>query len=105
MKKLYYTIGEVAKILDENVSAVRFWADNFPKYIKPERNAKGNRLFREEDLNNLKQIHYLIKEQGMTLEGVHRRLEENKEGIEKKMEIVEKLKEIRQHLVEIQKDM
>ena len=45
MDKLYYTIGEVSELLGETTSLVRFWSNSFPKYIKPKRNAKGNRLF------------------------------------------------------------
>ena len=45
MEKLYYSIGEVAGILGESVSLVRFWSNSFPKFIKPKRNAKGNRQF------------------------------------------------------------
>ena len=37
MEKLFWTIGEAAKLLDENVSAVRFWTNSFPEYIRPER--------------------------------------------------------------------
>ena len=51
MEKLYYTIGEAADILGESTSLVRFWSNSFPKYIKPKRNAKGNRLFTAEDLD------------------------------------------------------
>lgn len=101
MEKICYKIGEVAGMLGENVSAIRFWADTFPEYIRPERNAKGNRLFSREDLENIKLIHYLIKEQGMTLEGVRRRLEQNKFGLDRKMEIVERLRSIRERLCEI----
>lgn len=40
IEKLYYTIGEVADLLGENTSLVRFWSDKFSSYIKPERNKK-----------------------------------------------------------------
>ena len=44
MEKYLYTIGEVAEILGESVSLVRFWSNEFAKFIKPQRNARGNRL-------------------------------------------------------------
>ncbi len=43
--KICYTIGEVAELLGENTSLVRFWSDNFTDFIHPKRNNKGNRLF------------------------------------------------------------
>ncbi len=50
IEKLYYTIGEVADILNENTSLVRFWSQKFPEFIKPARNKKGTRLFTADDL-------------------------------------------------------
>ena len=61
MRKILYTIGEVADILGENVSLVRFWSDTFPKFIRPVRNAKGNRMFSDEDVATFRQIHYLVR--------------------------------------------
>ena len=69
MEKLYYSIGEVAQALEESVSCIRFWTNSFPKQIHPRRTAKGNRQYSEEDIEALRRIKYLIKGQGMTLEG------------------------------------
>ena len=41
--KLYYSIGEVAEMLDVNASLLRFWEKEFD-IIKPQKNAKGNRI-------------------------------------------------------------
>ena len=65
--KFLYKIGEVADILGESVSLVRFWANEFSAFIHPQRNAKGNRLFTSEDLQTMKTIHFLVKDQGLTL--------------------------------------
>ncbi len=46
-------MGEVAEMLGESTSLVRFWANEFPKFVKPHRNAKGNRLFTKEDVESL----------------------------------------------------
>ena len=54
MEKYLYTIGEVAEILGESVSLVRFWSNEFSKFIKPQRNAKGNRLYTKEDVDKFK---------------------------------------------------
>lgn len=103
MEKLYYTIGEVADILSEENTTVRFWANTFPKYIRPERNAKGNRLFHKKDLDSLKLIQHLVRVDGLTLDGVAKRLSTDKDRLDAKMKIVEKLKDIRSMLEELQK--
>ena len=100
-ERLYYKIGEVAKLLGEDVSTIRFWSDTFPRYIRPERNAKGNRLFHPEDLENLRLIHYLTRVEGLKLDGVARKLAENRDGLEHKRQIVEKLYAIRSQLSDL----
>ena len=100
---MYYSIGEVAEILGENTSLVRFWANSFPAFIKPERNAKGNRKFTPEDLETLKQIHLLVKGNGMTLEGAAKKLRESRRTVDSKTKAIDSLKEIRKQLVEVKK--
>ena len=105
MEKYLYTIGEVAEILGENVSLVRFWSNEFPKYIKPQRNAKGNRLYTKEDIDIFKQIHVLVKVEGLTLEGAAKRLKGEKKDIVSKARVLETLKGIRQQLSEIRESL
>lgn len=100
---MYYSIGEVAEILGENTSLVRFWSNSFPAFIKPERNAKGNRKFTPEDLETLKQIHLLVKGNGMTLEGAAKKLRESRRTVDSKSKAIDSLKEIRKQLVEVKK--
>lgn len=88
-------------MLGQEASAVRYWSKYFSKYIRPERNAKGNRLFHPEDVECLKTIQFLLKEKGMTLEGVARRLDSDKGELDRKMAIVDSLTKIKAQLGEI----
>lgn len=103
MGKLLYTMGEVAQELGENASAVRYWSNYFEKFIKPQRNAKGNRLYHPEDIEILRQIQYLIKNQGLTLEGVAHRLGEDRRSVEKSVKALDLLKGIREDLIQVKK--
>ena len=85
-------------MLGEQTSAVRYWEKEFD-IIKPQKNKKGNRLFTAEDVENLKMIHYLLKEKGMTIAGVRKKMSENPEDIRKNHEVIQSLKEIRSILV------
>ncbi|MFT5306395.1 MAG: DNA-binding transcriptional MerR regulator, partial [Chitinophagales bacterium] len=49
IKKLYYSIGEVATLFDVNASLIRFWEKEF-EIIKPHKNKKGNRMFTQKDV-------------------------------------------------------
>ena len=105
MEKYLYTIGEVAEILGENPSLVRFWSNEFPKFIRPQRNAKGNRLFTKEDVETFKHIHLLVKVEGLTLEGVAKRLKGDRKEVINKSRVLESLRGIRQQLSEIRETL
>ena len=80
----YKTIGEVTKILNlksnKNGSlpthVVRFWETQF-KQIKPKILNSNRRHYDEKTINLLKKVKYLLKDQGMTINGVKKIL--NKE--------------------------
>jgi len=101
IEKLYYSIGEVAEILEESTSLVRFWAQKFPEFIKPARNKKGNRLFTADDLSNFRIIHYLVKERGMTLDGAAKRMKDNRSGEDRRVDVISTLSSIKSRLLEI----
>ncbi len=103
--KYLYTMGEVAEILGESTSLVRFWSNEFPKFVKPRRNAKGNRLYTKEDIETLKHIHVLVKVEGLTLEGAAKRLRGDRKEIISKARVLESLKAIRNQLSEIRKEL
>ena len=103
MAKMIYTMGEVAQMLGENASAVRYWSNYFEKFIKPQRNAKGNRLYHPEDVETLKQIQYLLKNQGLTLEGARQRLTEDRRSVDKRVKAIGVLRGIREELVQVRK--
>lgn len=105
MEKFFYTVGEVAAILEESPSLVRFWSNEFSKFIKPQRNGKGNRLFSKDDVETFKHIHLLVNVEGLTLEGVAKRLKGDKKDVINKARVLESLKSIREQLTEIRKDL
>jgi DNA-binding transcriptional MerR regulator len=100
VEKLYYSIGEVAEMLEVPVSTVRFWENEFD-ILKPMKNKKGNRLFTPADIKNLKIIHHLVKEEGMTLAGAKKKLSEKWDEAEYKYEINESLQKIKSILLDI----
>ena len=101
MERLYYSIGETAKILGESISLVRFWSDTFSKFIKPHRNAKGNRMYTADDIEVLKQVHLLVKSEGMTLQGAAAKLAADRQTVENRVKAINCLKDIRGQLLEI----
>lgn len=103
-EKLFYKISEVAEIFDINISAVRFWEKEFD-ILKPKKNKKGNRLFTPKDIENIKIIHYLLKERGFTVEGAKKKLKENKLDTIDNVQIIGHLKEIRKFLSKLKEEL
>jgi DNA-binding transcriptional MerR regulator len=94
VEKLYYSIGEVAKMFNVNTSLIRFWEKEFD-VIKPKKNKKGNRFFTKKDIDNFHLIYHLVKERGMTLNGAKKKLKENKEETTENFEIIKSLTDIK----------
>ncbi len=105
MEKLFYSIGEVADVLGESVSLVRFWSETFGKFLAGKRNTRGQRIYTEQDLETFKQIHFLVKDCGLTLEGAAKKLFGDKDQVSKVTKAVEKLRGMRDQLVEIRKSL
>ena len=125
VQKRYFSISEVAKMLEVKPSLLRFWEKQF-KQIAPKTNARGKRAYKQEDIDIIRRIYDLVKVQGLTLEGVRKSLvarkgEAKERGVQAMMatqpsapaasaqtqanaasqeEAVAKLKKIRQTLLE-----
>ncbi|MDX2001201.1 MAG: MerR family transcriptional regulator [Chitinophagales bacterium] len=102
--KLYYTIGEVAKMFDVSTSLIRYWESEFD-ILKPKKNQQGNRLFTQADLENLHLIYHLVKERGYTLEGAKKKLKENREDAMNTFRVKKTLSNLREFLVEIKEQL
>jgi DNA-binding transcriptional MerR regulator len=96
-EKRYFGIGELATAFDVNASLIRFWDKEFD-ILKPKKNAKGNRMFTQEDVKNLQLIYHLVKERGFTLEGAKTHLKEGQKKSLDKYEIIAKLEAIKVEL-------
>jgi len=103
-EKRYYKIGEVAKAFGVNTSHIRFWEKEFD-ILKPKKNKKGNRLFTQEDLQNLKLIYHLVKEKGFTLEGAKSKLKEKPKKIKDNFDVITRLETIKQELMTIKNQL
>ena len=76
-EKAYKTIGEVAKILNLkskkegifSTHTIRFWETQF-KQVKPKQLNSNRRYYDQKTIDILKKIKFLLKEQGMTINGV-----------------------------------
>ena len=93
MKKMFYTIKEISKLLDENESTLRFWEGEF-KELRPRRSSGGKRLYSEDDIKLLKKIKYLLRERKLSIEGAR----EQMTGKTEELDLIERLEEVKRVL-------
>ena len=101
--KLYYTLGEVAEMLNVNTSLLRFWEKEFPE-IRPTKNKKGTRSYTQQDIQLLHRIHYLTKECGLTLDGARQQLKNDKSP-DKNLQLVNTLNEMKNFLIQMKQSI
>ncbi|MCO5252051.1 MAG: MerR family transcriptional regulator [Candidatus Kapabacteria bacterium] len=73
MQKLYYSISEVSKIVDEEQHILRYWEKEFDA-INPKKNRAGNRVYSERDITIIKAVKKLLREDKLSLRGAKEQL-------------------------------
>lgn len=73
--KLYFRIGEVARLAGIKPYVLRFWETEFPG-LGPKKSGTGHRLFRRKDVELVLEIKRLLYEQRFTIEGARKHLDE-----------------------------
>ena len=68
IKKLYYSIGEVSKMVGLKSYVLRYWETEF-KQLSPPKNRAGNRTYRQKDIDLIMKIKDLLHEKKFTIEG------------------------------------
>lgn len=76
MQKLYYSISEVSKLIDEEQHILRYWEKEF-EILRPKKNRAGNRIYSDKDLKILKMIKYLLRQKKISIKGVKEYLAKN----------------------------
>ncbi len=66
--KLYFRIGEVARLCDVPAYVLRFWESEFPQ-LKPHKGGTGQRLYRRRDVETALHIKSLLYQEGYTIPG------------------------------------
>ena len=79
--KLYFRIGEVAKILGVKPYVLRYWETEF-SVLKPGKTPSRHRLYGKRDVETLLEIKRLLYEEGFTIAGAKKRIKENEKSDE-----------------------
>jgi DNA-binding transcriptional MerR regulator len=79
--KLYFRIGEVAKLAGIKPYVLRFWETEFPM-LGPRKSGTGHRLYRRKEVELVLEIKRLLYEKRFTIEGARKFLETRGKTVE-----------------------
>lgn len=102
LEKEFYSISEIAEIINEKPSLIRFWEKKMSPFLLIKRDDSQKRVYTKKDLEKIKELHYLIKSKGYKLEYAVRELKLKK--FKKNLssyDLLKKLKDIRSILLNI----
>lgn len=77
--RLYFKIGDVARLLKIEPYVLRFWESQFPQ-LKPNKSGTGQRLYRKRDVEIAVEIKRLVYGEGYTLSGARQVLGQQRKG-------------------------
>ena len=104
-KKLFYKMGEASKMVGVPASMLRFWEKEFECLKDLQKNRKGDRLYTEQNITDLKTIYYLVKEKGYTLTGANEYMQTVNKVKDKQQEMLKSLEKLKHFLEDIKENL
>src|SRR3712207_3805758 len=97
IEKIYFSIGEVSRQLNEEPATLRFWEREFPS-LRPHYSRKGTRQYTREDIAKLRTVQHLLRERGLSIESARRALKKNPDGEARRVELLAHLEHLHTEL-------
>lgn len=85
-KRRYYSISDVARMMNLKPHILRFWETEFPM-LKPRKNRAGNRAYTERDIKIVGLIRKLLYDEKFTIEGAKLQLKTNREILDDQLSL------------------
>lgn len=102
--KLYYSIKEVANMVNVSESNLRFWEKEIPQ-LKPKTTAAGVRQYSEQNIEDIRTVYNLVKVRGFKLSAARKMIYQNKRGADKNARVMESLIHVRDELQALKKQL
>ena len=96
-KKLFFTIGEVAKLFSIKESTLRFWESHFPSICPKRRN--NERAYTRKEIAEIQKVYFLLKEQKMTIPGAIKEMQKPKSRRLDNFQVISTLTELKEQLI------
>ena len=103
-KRLFFRIKEVAQLLGEEPSTIRYWETVFP-HLVPSTTPNGVRQYTERDIQNIEAIRYLLRVKKLTIEGAKSELATRRSQVELRVDTITRLKHIHSQLTDLRESL
>jgi DNA-binding transcriptional MerR regulator len=100
IEKKYFSITEVAQMLQLTPVTLRHWETELPS-LKPKKTPKGDRQYSRQDIEHLRLIYELIREKGFTLAGARDFIKKRQHLSPEKTELIAGLQNLKNFLLQI----
>ena len=104
LDKKYYKINDVAEFIGVPQSTLRYWEKEFPQ-CAPKRSIHNRRYYTPENIEQLRIIHFLLKERGLRIDAAKEQLRVNAANISKRFEVITRLTGVRDTLDKLLKTL
>lgn len=91
-------------MFDLPTSTLRYWEKEFVS-LHPKRNKKGTRYYTKKDIENLKLVHHLVKERGLTIKGAKQKIRHHREDVDQSQEVLRTLQQVRERLIRMRDEL
>ena len=103
IEKVYYTIGEVAKLFHVRTSNIRYWTKEFNLKVRTTR--KGDRLYTPDQVKEIRTIYHLVKDRRFTISGAKAKLKQSKKVSVESVDLKDSLLQLRNKLVQLRNSL
>ena len=98
--KLYYSIKEVAQMMNVSESLLRYWETEFP-HLRPKTTGNKVRQYTDKNIEQIRVIYNLVKVCGFKIANARKIINENRQGADKTAEVMNTLTSVRDQLKEL----
>ena len=102
--KKFFAISEVAAMFNVSETLLRYWEKEFPS-IQPRKGGRNIRQYTQEDIEEIRVIHNMVKVRGMKLAAAREALAKNRQRESGTTELMNRLLDIREQLVSLRKEL
>ena len=95
--KLYYTISEVANLVDEEAHVLRYWESEFDR-LRPRKNRAGKRVYTKDDIDTVFHIRHLLRDEKYTIDGARQMLKKERKAKKASSSELDELRQMKSFL-------